>query len=174
MTTEIICAVWFCTLCVFSVVLALLFFDNHLKSKNLKNNLKMLDLKAEEIKDENVKFNFETDIQFLHFIIDQQLTTTKEYYIKPLQSSNTTIKINDSNFNEIYENLIVGIINMLSPDYYNMLMKYFTPDSLIQFITDTVFTDLLKTCVEINFNNLNKNKIMENIRKTTEEIKNED
>lgn len=92
---------------------------------------------------------FEKDIIFLHFIIETKLNDTKKFVITPKRITDRWY-ISDDEIKKLNEELTNNIIISLSPMYKMILSKYFTDDSLIEYISARLFRELVNYAVKNN------------------------
>jgi hypothetical protein len=99
--------------------------------------------------------NFESDILFLNWITEHKMKLTKSFLIDTLKISGQTM-IADKDFDKYKDDIIADIHSSLSPNYKQTLYKYFTTESLVEYITELVFREMTVTSIETNFNFLRK------------------
>lgn len=123
-----------------TIILAIL---NNIKG----NKLKQLSVQLKKLSN---TYNFDQDVQFLHYLMADKIHHYKLFVIKPMYSLNDRKLIKDEELNGIIEELVLDIINSLSQEYNETLYKYFTKESLAEYITETVFTELTSEVVSTN------------------------
>jgi hypothetical protein len=102
--------------------------------------------------------NFESDIQFLNYLINHKVNQTKSFLLEPLKIAGQTI-ITDKEFDKYTNDIITETYEALSPNYRRTLMKYFDEEGLRTFITEVVFRELTVVCIEMNFSNFFKRRL---------------
>lgn len=94
--------------------------------------------------------NFEKDIEFLAYIVDFKVKNAIDMIIQPMELTHRKAFINDDIANVHIENITIEILSMLSDDYKQLMYKYFTEDSLVQYIAEIVFQAVNKAIININ------------------------
>lgn len=98
----------------------------------------------------NVKLNFNQDIEYLMFMIEFKVGNAKKMILEPLQVTHERAMINEKMLNQHTEDITLAVIECLSPDYRQVLYKYFTPQSLNEFVTEAVFASVSGTIITMN------------------------
>ncbi|BDH16527.1 MAG: hypothetical protein [Bacteriophage sp.] len=104
-----------------------------------------------------IKTNFEQDVFFLLYIIKIELETAN------LAINNKELidrsPINDEYLKQLSSDTSLKIITTLSEKYKQLMLEYFTEESLSRFISERVLLSLMRTSININneklFNNTN-------------------
>lgn len=92
---------------------------------------------------------FETDIVFLHFLLEKELQNT-ENLLLPLSKKYMTTMIRDELLEKYELEISVTVYGALSDNYKANLLKYFNEESLMDYITRTISRRLLARCIELN------------------------
>lgn len=92
---------------------------------------------------------FETDIVFLHFLMEKELSHV-EGLLLPLSKKYISAVIRDELLEEYEAQVSHLVYSSLSENYKANLMKYFTDESLMDYITRTISRRLLTKCFELN------------------------
>ena len=108
-----------------------------------------------------IKANFEQDVFFLLYIIKIELETAN------ISINNKELidrsPINDEYLKQLSSDTSLKIITTLSEKYKQLMLEYFTEESLSRFISERVLLSLMRTSININneklFNNINTNTI---------------
>ena len=106
-----------------------------------------------------VPINFESDVQFLNYLIDHKITQTKLFLLEPLKIAGQKI-INDKDFEGYKNNIISEVYMSISPNYKRILLKYFNEEGLVIYITEVIFREMTATCIELNFENFFNKKLV--------------
>jgi hypothetical protein len=105
--------------------------------------------------------SFIKDSEYLFFIIESKIQNSRQMFLEPLELTYKNAFLNDKLLDSQTEDLIKEIYLALSDDYKEVLYKYFTKDSLLEFIIENVFKEISKTIMEIN-NKKIKRSLMNN------------
>ena len=116
----------------------------------------------------NSKMNFNSDMEFLFYLINFKIKNIQNELIEPKKSSNSNMPANEELFLNCINTAITDVFFSLSEDYKLILYKYFTKESLIVFITQNIVNEFLKISLTMNLK-LNKNILEENVKSTKKE-----
>lgn len=101
--------------------------------------------------------NWEQDFGFLTLVLARQVNMNKEFYIKAYASQLDNLDtLKEKDLKQAHEDIVYNIYTTFSENYVNFLVsKYFaSKEKLIEFISDNVYVELLKSA-----DNENKEKI---------------
>ena len=97
--------------------------------------------------------NWDKDLGFLNLILSRKKGITKEFLINTysLQKSDKDY-LTDEEINPIVQNIVSEVLEQIGENYQNFLIeKYFgTQKSLISFITEDVYVDLISDSINRN------------------------
>jgi len=154
-------------------------FLNKIAAKKKADSSKKHKLEAAENKAPKYYTDWENDFGFLTLVANRKKDIAKEFNIKiySKQLDNSSF-ISDDDINPIIDNLILDIYTTLGDNYKNFLIeKYFgTKESLIAFITEDVYIDMLTSTININNTKLKvslQNSAMSKISKLNNNTKKE-
>jgi hypothetical protein len=85
------------------------------------------------------QMNFDADIAFLMFILENKISYAMKYIIEPMEITHEKAYLNNATADTITEGIVEEIMPMLSEQYKTVLYKYFTSQSLDEFIIETVY-----------------------------------
>jgi len=95
------------------------------------------------------KYDFENDTKYAFFLIDYNCNNVRDKQLIPFQKSNDKMNlINDELFEKTFTSTATDILQMLSPDYRQVLLKY--TNNVQDFITVFTYNKLLDTVTELN------------------------
>jgi len=136
---------------IFAFIFVLKVFQYYYK-KNLSRNLeKILRIKNDElIKNTSNYANFNKDIEFLLFMIEFKISNVQKMIIEPMALTHQKSLITDSVINEHITEITTSVLNTINENYKKNLYKYFTEDSLTEFITEVVFQAITTSVIDIN------------------------
>lgn len=102
----------------------------------------------------NTRYNFTSDSDFLIFLISYKIKIYNELIINPYMESNKLMMLKDKDLNEAVESIVIDVKESMNEDYINVLLKYFTKDGL-----DTYITEMVLNYMTMDINEKNKIKI---------------
>ena len=112
--------------------------------------------------------SFENDITFLNYLIGIEIKDYEKYVITPSKAAGRAL-MSDTELKEYREGMSIRIYSRLSSNYKKVLYKYFTNESLIEYITNTVNNELTDRLLKYNFSFINKgtmNSDFTNVKQT--------
>jgi hypothetical protein len=96
-----------------------------------------------------ITYDYKKDTEFLYFIMEFYLDNAINRIIYPLDESIGNIFLLDNTtVNQIIEDTILEINSCLNPTYRASLMRYFTEESLTNFITENVMLSIQKVVLD--------------------------
>jgi hypothetical protein len=101
--------------------------------------------------------NFENDVIFMHFMIDHKIKQVKSFKLGPARLASSAM-ITETEYTGYINEIIEGVMDSFSDNYLRTLMKYFTQESLVVYITELVMSEMTITSVDTNLKQLNKKK----------------
>jgi uncharacterized protein (DUF486 family) len=110
---------------------------------------------------------FENDILFLNYIISISVRDYEKYVITPAKAAGRSL-MSDEDLNKYRENIVIEIYSEMSQNYVQNLMKYFSPEGLRFYISNTVNNELTSMILKHNskfFNNMYPSKTSSNDEK---------
>lgn len=134
----------------FVVVLIFQYFKYEMINKDLKNQLNLSTNKKD------ITFDFEKDIQFLKSLIINKIVEIDELMFKIRTGTDKSYLIKAGEINEIVAKAADEIINELSEEYKELLLKYFNKKKLIHFIVKWVNYEILSLSLKINKTQIDK------------------
>ncbi len=120
--------------------------------------------------------SWEQDLGFLAQMISRNIKMTKLFYVDiyEIQLSGQNAILTDEDLRKKIEDVVFNIIKSLSDNYINFLsMKYFnTKESLIEFISDNVYVEMIQMSIELNLKKLqDEQEKADNLSLKTKNIK---
>lgn len=134
----------------FVVALIFQYFKYEMINKDLKNQLNLSTNKKD------ITFDFEKDIQFLKSLIINKIVEIDELMFKIRTGTDKSYLIKAGEINEIVAKAADEIINELSEEYKELLLKYFNKKKLIHFIVKWVNYEILSLSLKINKTQIDK------------------
>ena len=119
--------------------------------------------------------NWDKDLGFLTLILSRKKAITREFLIGIYsQQKSEKDYLTDEEIETPIENIVLDVLKQLSDEYREFLIqKYFgTKESLIQYITEDVYVDLVNDAIKRNTGKIKSNiqanllKNLSNISKT--------
>lgn len=104
---------------------------------------------------------WENDLGFLVLIISRATAAHKVFFLETYSSQlEGNMMIKDEDLTESYNELVEEIISTLSDTYVNYLVtKYFkSKEKLIQFVSDSVYMEVIKNASQTNKAKLQRSK----------------
>ena len=135
-----------------------------------------------KIKQGSVQFsysNWEQDFGFLTLVLARHVNMNKEFYIKIYASQLDGLDtLKERDLKQAHEDIVYNIYTTFSENYVNFLVsKYFaSKEKLIEFISDNVYVELLKSAEGENKEKIKKIQIknrLNSIRRANERNKKE-
>lgn len=116
--------------------------------------------KIEEYKSAMLNYSsWEQDFGFLLLMMNKKITYSINFVINILSKQlNDSEYIHDDDIRKEFDNIVQEIYSSLSENYKKFLtMKYFSSnDELIRFISESVYSELLKSSIENNNSKIQK------------------
>lgn len=110
-----------------------------------------------------INFNpldFEKDIEFLHFLINEKIKQLDLFILQPMKIAGRNVII-DRDYETYRDQIINDTFFSLSDVYKATLNKYFTERALIVYIAEITSRDLTAVILKNNFNNLFSVRLIE-------------
>lgn len=123
--------------------------------------------------------NWEQDFGFLTLVLARHVNMNKEFYIKTYASQLDGLDtLKEKDLKQAHEDIVYNIYTTFSENYVNFLVsKYFaSKEKLIEFISDNVYVELLKSADSENREKIKKIQIknrLNSIRRANERNKKE-
>ena len=123
--------------------------------------------------------NWEQDFGFLTLVLARHVNMNKEFYIKTYASQLDNLDtLKEKDLKQAHEDIVYNIYTTFSENYVNFLVsKYFaSKEKLIEFISDNVYVELLKSADSENREKIKKIQIknrLNSIRRANERSKKE-
>ena len=123
--------------------------------------------------------NWEQDFGFLTLVLARHVNMNKEFYIKTYASQLDNLDtLKEKDLKQAHEDIVYNIYTTFSENYVNFLVsKYFaSKEKLIEFISDNVYVELLKSADSENREKIKKIQIknrLNSIRRANERNKKE-
>ena len=123
--------------------------------------------------------NWEQDFGFLTLVLARHVNMNKEFYIKTYASKLDGLDtLKEKDLKQAHEDIVYNIYTTFSENYVNFLVsKYFaSKEKLIEFISDNVYVELLKSADSENREKIKKIQIknrLNSIRRANERNKKE-
>ena len=123
--------------------------------------------------------NWEQDFGFLTLVLARHVNMNKEFYIKTYASQLDGLDtLKEKDLKQAHEDIVYNIYTTFSENYVNFLVsKYFaSKEKLIEFISDNVYVELLKSADNENKEKIKKIQIknrLNSIRRANERNKKE-
>ena len=123
--------------------------------------------------------NWEQDFGFLTLVLARHVNMNKEFYIKTYASQLDNLDtLKEKDLKQAHEDIVYNIYTTFSENYVNFLVsKYFaSKEKLIEFISDNVYVELLKSADNENKEKIKKIQIknrLNSIRRANERSKKE-
>ena len=123
--------------------------------------------------------NWEQDFGFLTLVLARHVNMNKEFYIKIYASQLDGLDtLKERDLKQAHEDIVYNIYTTFSENYVNFLVsKYFaSKEKLIEFISDNVYVELLKSAEGENKEKIKKIQIknrLNSIRRANERNKKE-
>ena len=123
--------------------------------------------------------NWEQDFGFLTLVLARHVNMNKEFYIKTYASQLDNLDtLKEKDLKQAHEDIVYNIYTTFSENYVNFLVsKYFaSKEKLIEFISDNVYVELLKSADNENKEKIKKIQIknrLNSIRRANERNKKE-
>ena len=123
--------------------------------------------------------NWEQDFGFLTLVLARHVNMNKEFYIKTYASQLDNLDtLKEKDLKQAHEDIVYNIYTTFSENYVNFLVsKYFaSKEKLIEFISDNVYVELLKSADNENKEKIKKLQIknrLNSIRRANERNKKE-
>ena len=136
---------------IFIVLSLILFF----KLKKTKTSLGALSGQVQNMKLQTT-YRFDDDIAFLTYIVGFKCKVYKDLILNPSTELSDTKFLKGEDQEEAVYTIVDSVLNSLSDEYIKLLLKYFTLDSLKEFIIELVLNQITSTITELNNNKLKK------------------
>ena len=118
--------------------------------------------------------NWEQDFGFLTLVLARHVNMNKEFYIKTYASQLDNLDtLKEKDLRQAHEDIVYNIYTTFSDNYIRFLVsKYFaSKEKLIEFISDNVYIELLKSADNENKEKINRLQIknrLNSIRRANE------
>jgi len=128
------------------VILSLVLF---LKLKKSKTSLGMLSGQLQNMKLQTT-YRFEDDIKYLSYITGFKCKVYTDLILNPSTELSETKVLKGNDQEEAVNEIVISVIHSLSDEYVNILLKYFTIDSLKEYIIELVLNQITGTIKALN------------------------
>jgi len=138
------------------IYLLLVAFMSLVYTKRFKNKtLKMMKNNQSTLIANNTKLNFDKDIEFLLYLISYKCEHTKKFMLDAKNVTSTSI-LNDGDLSNNVDLVVINVTKMINNNYRIILYRYFTPEGLVEFITENVLYTLTSDIVKLNHHKISK------------------
>jgi len=134
------------------------------KLKKSKDTILTLSTQVKTMKLQT-SYRFEEDIAFLTYMIGFKCKVYTDLILSPSTELSDTKILKGNDQEEAVKDIVISIIHTLSDEYVQLLFKYFSSESLQEYITELVLNQITSIITD-----LNKKKLSNFIRST---LKNE-
>jgi len=134
------------------VILSLILF---FKLKKTKTTLGALSSQLQNIKLQST-YRFEEDIKFLSYICGFKCKVYSDLILSPSTELSDTKFLKGTDQEEAVKEIVISVIKSLSDEYVQVLMKYFNPDSLNEYITELVLNQMTSVITGLNNKKMSK------------------
>jgi len=134
------------SLLVIFVILSLVLF---FKLKKSKTTLGALSGQLQTMKLQST-YRFEEDIKFLSYICGFKCKVYTDLILSPSTELSDTKILKGKDQEDAVKEIVLSVIHSLSDEYTKLLLKYFTPESLQEYITELVLNQMTSVITELN------------------------
>jgi len=101
-------------------------------------------------------YRFEEDIKFLSYIAGFKCKVYTDLILSPSTELSETKLLKGTEQEEAVKEIVMSVINSLSDEYIQLLMKYFTLESLKEYIAELVLNQVTSTITQLNNEKMRK------------------
>ena len=130
---------------IFSIVILVLI----LKLRKYKQNITTLATQLNTLKMQTT-YRFEEDITFLSFIVGFKCKVYTDLVLSPSTELSDTKFLKGNDQEEAVKDIVLSVMHSLSDEYVQLLLKYFSVESLQEYITELVLNTITSTITDLN------------------------
>jgi hypothetical protein len=98
--------------------------------------------------------SLENDIMFLNSLISIAINDYEKYVIQPSKAAGRSI-MTDEEVNKYIESIILNIWSQMSDNYVKILYRYYSPEGLRYYISNTIVNEINSKVLSYNLKFLN-------------------
>jgi hypothetical protein len=101
-------------------------------------------------------YRFEEDVKFLTYIIGFKCKVYTDLVLSTATEATGAKMLKGKDQEDAIKEIVTSVMNTLSDEYVKILLKYFSVDSLQEYIIELVLSHITSTITQLNNNQMKK------------------